>query len=93
MWGCEPFRFHVNFQVVVSNMSYFHSYLGKIPILKSIFFKGVETHQLVTSNFQGGDLPSSVSLLAQMFFEVSDCFRVITRGKVYCWCRDVWDSN
>ena len=31
-----------------SNIFYFHPYLGKIPILTSIFFKGVETnHQLV----------------------------------------------
>ena len=29
--------------VVVSNMFYSHPYLGKIPILTSIFFKGVET--------------------------------------------------
>jgi len=29
--------------VVVSNMFYFHPYLGKIPILTDIFFKGVET--------------------------------------------------
>ena len=27
--------------VVVSNIFYFHPYLGKIPILTSIFFKGV----------------------------------------------------
>ena len=26
-----------------SNIFYFHPYLGKIPILTSIFFKGVET--------------------------------------------------
>ena len=29
--------------MVVSNIGYFHPYLGKIPILTSIFFKGVET--------------------------------------------------
>ena len=27
--------------MVVSNICYFHPYLGKIPILTSIFFKGV----------------------------------------------------
>ncbi len=29
------------FWVVVSNIFYFHPYLGKIPILTIIFFKGV----------------------------------------------------
>ena len=29
--------------LVVSNIFYFHPYLGKIPILTIIFFKGVET--------------------------------------------------
>ena len=32
---------HCKIWVVVSNISYVHPYLGKIPILTSIFFKGV----------------------------------------------------
>ena len=37
-----PKRIHCNIhnQVVVSNMFYFHPYLGKIPILTNIFQRG-----------------------------------------------------
>jgi len=48
--------------VVVSNIFYFHPYLGKIPILTFIFFKGV-----------GEKPPSSEAIAAvstsQVFFE------------------------
>ena len=44
------YRIHVRiwliFKVVVSNMFYFHPYLGKIPILTNIFPKG-PNHQMV----------------------------------------------
>ena len=34
--------------VVVSNIFYFHPYLGKIPIFWLVFFKGVETTNQVS---------------------------------------------
>ena len=40
---CVRRQWKVRNWVVVSNIFYFYPYLGKIPILTSIFFKGVET--------------------------------------------------
>ena len=33
-----------------STIFYFHPYLGKVPILTSIFFKGVETTKQMVNN-------------------------------------------
>ncbi len=47
--------------VVVSNMSYFHSYLGKISILTNIFERGWNHQQ--ASHFKNGDIPASYELV------------------------------
>ena len=43
LWFSDIITDNIQDAVVVSNMFYFHPYLGKIPILTNIFFKGVET--------------------------------------------------
>ena len=57
--GCQAARRHINknmtfiiYYLVVSNIFYFHPYLGKIPILTNIFQMGWN-HQLISISWRG----------------------------------------
>ena len=59
--------------MVVSNIFYFHAYLGKIPILTSIFQMGWFNHQLGFSFlFQSGNMCwASDNIINAVFFQGS----------------------
>ena len=79
--------------VVVSNIFYFHPYLGKIPILTSIFFRWVETTNQLTlicnsHRFLFGTAERRSVPLKRCGFSRTTTFKVIQGGPTtWKWAR------